>query len=197
MMNKVLLALAVTANLFSPITIAKDTLSYTFVEIEHVSYDFNVSNSDGFTLKSSYAFNENLFGTIDYTSLSGDVDFNMLGYGIGFKHDLKNDCSLFASYSLSDLLSNWDYDSLESNNITFRPLADTDVLRLGYRHMMSAKVEMNFSLTFNEFEYRDSEFGSQIGIAYDMSDIQITADYEIVNGFDRIEILSVGVRYSF
>lgn len=192
-MNTKLIAAVIAGSLVSPLALAGDAPSYTFIEGGYTSYDLNGFKPKGFKIKGSAALSEMFFVTADYSDTSGtisgfniDIDLTSTGFGAGIKYDLSDNGSVYASYTMNT----WSIGSgAGSSDIDF------DTLRLGYRQNISELLELNASITSNEVDGSESDSGYQFGLVYTLSDtINMTADYDTI---DEMKIISVGVRVNF
>lgn len=205
-MNTKLIAAVITGLLASPLALAEDLPSYSFIEGGYTSYDFDGFEPSGIKLKGSVELGEMFFITADYSdttaTISGfniDIDLVSTGFGAGVKYDLSNNSSVYASYTLNT----WDIDN---GNVSSG--LDFDTLRIGYRQNISESLELNASITSNEVDGQSSsnvdvvsnsdseaDSGYQFGLVYAVSDtLKITADYDTI---DDLKITSVGVRINF
>ena len=196
-MNTKIIAALIAGSLISPLTLAEDAPSYTFVEGGYTSYDADGFEPSGYKLKGSVELGEMLFITADYSDTTGtvtgfniDIDLVSTGFGAGVKLDLSESGSIYASYSLNT----WEIGSGQGSSDL-----DFNTLRVGFRQNISKSLELNASITSNELDDANSETesdsGYQFGIVYALNDTtKITADYDTI---DDLKIISVGVRVYF
>lgn len=165
-------------------------VSWSYIEASSLGYDLDVAGvdiePDGYKLKLSLELGDSLYGVIDRGRAEGsfagsDYDFDTEGYGFGFHGD-----SWFASYTYNT----WDFDNNEF---------DVDTLRVGFRNMLSERLEFNASYSWNAIEDADNEDGFQLGFAYQLfwDDVSFTTEYETIGGHLDVDYLTFGLRFDF
>lgn len=190
-----ILTVAAALLINSPAAIADSDISYSYLEAGYFDVDADGADPTGFSFKASAEISDSFFvfaetkqGDFDTTGINNnevEVDFDRIGYGIGYQSDMTKNSSWFVSYSINE----WEIGDGD---------LDVDTLRIGIRGQLTDNLELNGSLTHNQIDAGDTdddESGYQIGMLYNMTDsTSFTLNYESI---DDVDEASIGIRYSF
>lgn len=193
-MKRALIALALAAAL--PLSAQANELSYKYIEAGYASNHLDLGGSsgtlDGYDVKGSFAFNDDFYGNLSYTSGSkNSVDLDETVVGVGFRHALSDKADLNASLS-------WVHDNLDIGN--FASVSDDGYrAAVGVRGMLADKFEGNFNVNYTDAGDFGNGIGAGIGAVVYINDTWgITAGYDYSNR-DTIDLSTwnLGVRASF
>lgn len=159
------LALAV-----APLAAMADGMSYSYVEADYVDLDIdNAPSGDGFALRGSVGFLDNLFAFAEYTDASVDVvDIENIAVGIG------------GHYPLGDSLDAVGRIGYTETDLSAGPLSASDdgyLLSLGLRGQM-AQFEAEGNVIYTDF----SDGGDETA-------------FEVVGRWHFTDMFSAGLAY--
>ncbi|PWK52973.1 outer membrane beta-barrel protein [Pleionea mediterranea] len=187
---KKLLATSVIAAMASLSATANEP-SFNFVEGGYSEYE----DADGFMIRGNAELNKNFFVRGSYEGLSDDfsvlggpddTDFNTLTLGLGYKHALNNNTSLYSHFSYLDF---------EVKSGDAKVTDDGYQLGFGVRNQLSSVTQVYGEVTHNSID-GNSFTGLTLGLRQRLAEnfgayVEAKADDFDGDGF------GVGVSYNF
>ncbi len=167
----------------------KDQIDYSYVDVLYLDTELEPADGDGFAVRGSYGFNENVhfLGEITFTDISAfgiDVDFNTWRLGAGFHGGFSE---------RADFIAEVTYESAEVD-AGFSSLDDSGFgVRLGARGLVTEKFEVNGYIRHVDIDDIDTMFGA--GVLYHFNDVGALL-FEYETGDDLTNIY-IGGRISF
>lgn len=154
----------------APLAAMAEGLSYSYVEADYVDVDFDGASGDGFGLRGSVGFLDNLFAFADYTDTSVEiVDLSTIAVGVGGHYPLGENLDATGRIGYTELDA--DIDGLGSGS------DDGYLLSLGLRGQVS-QIELEGNVIYTDY----SDLGSDTA-------------FEVAGRWNFTEMFSAGLGY--
>ena len=153
----------------APLAAMAEGLSYSYVEADYVDIDADGASGDGFGLRGSVGFLDNLFAFADYTDSSVNVfDLTTIAVGVGGHYPLSE--SLDATGRIG-------YTELDLDTAFGSGSDDGYLLSLGLRGQFS-QIELEGNVIYTDY----SELGGD-------------TEFEVAGRWNFTEMFSAGIGY--